>query len=150
MLPRPTWLAVGIWALLAFVPSIATPSTRYIKGDVETTNGKPVPHVQVRVTNVGETISSDSGEFTIPLPSQFEPGDPIILRVKDWVVVDPFVGASGKTYIPKSSVEPIKIVVARRGDSGLLSNQQTHPANRPGRYVSDRSEVPTRARSFSA
>jgi len=100
------------------------PGTQDIKGVVERTDGRPVAHVGVRVTNVGGTLSSDSGEFTIPLPSQLEPGDPILFRVKDWVVVDPFVGASGRTYIPRSNVEPMKIVVARKGDRGLLSNQQ--------------------------
>jgi len=124
MLCRRTWPAVGICALLALVPAAGIPGNRDIKGVVETMDGKPVARVEVRVTNVGGTLSSDSGEFTIPLPSQLEPGDPILFRVKDWVVIDPFVGASGRTYVPRSSVEPMKIVVARKGDPGLLSNRQ--------------------------
>lgn len=123
-LPRRAWLAVGLSALLVFVPAAALPSTQSIKGVVETADGKPVPHVEVRITNAGGTISSDSGEFAIALPSQYEPGDPIIVRVNDWIVFDPFVGTGGKTYIPKSTVEPMIIRVARKGDQSLLSNQQ--------------------------
>jgi len=121
---RPTWLAVGVCAFLTLAATTGKASTRYVKGIVETADGKPVPHVEVRVINVGGTISSDSAEFDIPLSSQLEPGDPIIFQVKDWVIVDPYVGESGRTYVPRNDVEPIKIAVARKGDQSLLSNQQ--------------------------
>src|SRR5271157_3255208 len=117
-------LAGALCILLPPVSVQSAPQARSISGVVETKDGKPVARVEVRVTNAGGTVSSDSGEFAIPLPSQFEPGDPIIFRVRNWVVIDPFVGTSGKTYIPKSSAESVKIVVARKGDPGLLSNQQ--------------------------
>jgi hypothetical protein len=89
---------------------------------VETTSGKPLPHVELRVVGVGSTLTSDSGEFTLTLPPQFTPGAPLLLRVKGWVVIDPYEGENGKTYVRKDVTEAIKILVARKGDPSLLAN----------------------------
>jgi hypothetical protein len=121
---RPAWIAVGLCFLLAIAPAAGKADARYLRGVVETTNGKPVPHAEIRVTDVSGTLTSDSGEFTISLPAQLQPGDLILLRVTDWVIIDPFVGTSGATFLPRNSFEPMKVVVAQKGDQSLLSNRR--------------------------
>ncbi len=85
-------LASGAGALLVVLSTAAAPQTRWISGVVETSDGKGLPRVTVRVTNAGGTVATDSGEFTIGLKPGIEPGDPVELSVPGWVITSPLGG----------------------------------------------------------
>jgi hypothetical protein len=102
-----------------------SPQTRFsASGYVRLRDGKRLAHVSVRIGNVGTTVSTDSGEFAIPLPDDFQPGDPILISVDNYIVMQPFVGSRGKLFLPKSAKEQIEVVVSKRGDPSLLDDPQ--------------------------
>src|SRR5436305_1478409 len=95
-----------------------------LSGAVETIDGERVPHVEVRITNVKGAETSDTGEFEIRgLPPKIQPGWPIVLDVKKWIVTDPYIGQRGRMFMPNPQVvvEPFVIKVTRPGDRRLLA-----------------------------
>jgi hypothetical protein len=107
-------LAVGVCSLVISFTSAAGPRTRVVTGVVETSDGTRLSGVDVRVTNVGGRPTSDSGEFTIPLPEQFEPGSEIEFYVAGWKIINLY---DGKTWVPKSETATIHIIVVRIGQA---------------------------------
>ena len=110
-----------VLGFLFALSAAAAPQTRSISGVVETLDGKRLPHVTVRVTNMGGTATTDSGEFTIRLKSGIEPGDPVQLSVSDWVITSPW---EGRTFVPKRDTDKVHVRVVRKGDPAVLSNAQ--------------------------
>ena len=96
--------------------------TSRLTGIVETVDGKPLRHAEIRVVGVTTSLTTDSGEFQITLPENFKPGTPIVIEIRKWIVFDPYDGGSGRTYVHRDSSEPIKVLVAHRGDPALLTN----------------------------
>jgi hypothetical protein len=84
--------------------------------------------VDIRVTNVGGGPTSDSGEFTIALPPQLEPGSEIEFYVAGWTIKNPY---HGKEFVPRSPIATIHIVVVRKAnrDQKQQSNA-SHPKAR--------------------
>jgi len=80
---------------------------------VETEDGRRLAGVAVRVTNVGGRPTSDSGEFTIPLPPQFEPGSEVEFYVAGWIIKNPY---QGKEFVPKNTTATIHIIVVRNAN----------------------------------
>lgn len=116
------WFVGGVCGLAVSLAAVAGPQTRSVSGVVENLDGKRVPNIEVRVTNVGGTVSSDSGEFAIPLIASFNPGDAIELSVPDaWVIISPW---EGRTFVPRRGADTIHVRVARKGDSAVLANPQ--------------------------
>jgi tetratricopeptide (TPR) repeat protein len=106
----------------AIVPQTATLQTHQISGVVETIGGKRLPHVQIRITNIGGTTTTDSGEFIFDVAPRFFPGQSIEFSIGgDWVIESPW---EGRTFVPLSGTDPIHVRVARRGDPGLLSTPE--------------------------
>jgi hypothetical protein len=95
-----------------------------ISGYVELPDGQRVTHTEVRVDGGSGTVTTDSGEFRMLLPDNFQPGIPVLLHVKGWVVIDPFIGRRGRTYVPKDDHEEIAVIVVRPGDPTLLTALQ--------------------------
>ena len=114
-------LAVALCTLLIQSSGRAGPKTRTISGVVETSDGTRLPKVDIRITNVGSRPTSDAGEFTIPLPEQFEPGTEVEFYVAGWVINSP---VGGKTWVPKSETATIHIVVIRR--DGVLRSRSNN------------------------
>jgi Tetratricopeptide repeat len=116
------WLARGVCALvisMAVSVAAAVPQAQSISGIVETIDGKRLRHEDVRVTNIGGTVTSDSGEFAFVLPSDLRPGDPIELSVANWVIISPW---QGRTFVPRRKADIIQIRVRRKGDPSLLTD----------------------------
>ena len=103
-------LAACMCTLLISFASAAGARTRTISGVVETSDGTRLPGVDIRVTNVGGKPTSDSGEFTISLTDQLEPGSEIEFYVAGWTINSPY---EGKIWIPKDETVTIHIVVSR-------------------------------------
>jgi hypothetical protein len=83
---------------------------------------QPVPHAEVSLDQGGKTTASDSGEFRVDLGPQQKPGFPATFHVKNWVIVDPYVLARGRTYLPDPAAEPMSIRVLPLKDPGLVSD----------------------------
>ncbi len=88
-------------------------------GWVETINGRRLVRANIRINNVADDLTSDNGEFSIPCPSNLVPGDPIYLYVKDWILIEP---TGGETFIPNDMA--LRVVVAHKGEHGILSSQK--------------------------
>ncbi len=117
-------LAASVCAFLISFASAAGPRARSIAGVVETSDGTRLPGVDVRVTNVGGQPTSDSGEFTISLPEQYEPGSEIEFYVAGWKITNLY---EGKTWVPKGETVTIHIIVSRasRDQQYSLKNFRT-------------------------
>jgi tetratricopeptide (TPR) repeat protein len=101
------------------VPQAAMSQTRQVSGVVETLDGKRLPHVTIRITNVGGTTTSDSGEFAFQALN-VAPGQAILLTLEnDWVISSPW---EGRTFVPMLATDPILVRVAHRGDPRLLAD----------------------------
>jgi hypothetical protein len=82
----------------------------FITGVVETEDGRRLAGVSVRVTNAGDRPTLDSGEFQIPLPSEFGPGAQIEFYIKGWVIKSPY---QGREFVPREPTATIHIIVVR-------------------------------------
>lgn len=123
------YLAVLFSVLLGPLFSLAQipAAVRILSGTVESAEGKHLGHVTVRIANVGEDVTSDSGQFSIRLPAGLGDGFPVVFSVDGWVVMDPYSGARGRMNIPQDKRAPIQIVVSKSGSASLFSQQQiTH------------------------
>lgn len=69
-------------------------------------------------------MTSDSGEFDIALPDDIQAGDPVLIFVENWVVMEPYVGTRGEFFLPKSTNQPIEVVVSKKGATPLLDDGQ--------------------------
>jgi hypothetical protein len=99
-----------------------------VSGWVQTLIGERLPGVEVRMMDVGGSVTSDTGEFSIgELPPNVQPGQSIILFVKhqEWVIASPY---EGRTQMPQPGVS-IQIVVARRKDIELLRSRTSRTVN---------------------
>lgn len=119
---QPTWLAIGLCSLLALAPTSGNALTSDLSGRVETTDGKPVPHVEVRMEGLGGDLSTDSGEFRVRLPSHFKLGDPIALVVQAWQVVS---HSDGSLFIP-SDRDPIVVIDAGKPNLGEFERERQY------------------------
>jgi tetratricopeptide (TPR) repeat protein len=99
----------------------AEAQTRTLSGIVETAGGKPLPAADVRLTNAGGTVSSDSGAFVLSLPPDLVPGDPIEFSVAGWIIISPL---DGRTFVPRRSIDSIHLRVAHKGDSDVLTDKE--------------------------
>lgn len=81
-----------------------------VAGVLETEDGTRLPKVDVRVTNVGGGPTLDSGEFTIILNGDYEPGSEIEFKVAGWDIKSPF---QGRIWLPKSKTATIHIIVTK-------------------------------------
>ena len=59
-----------------------------ISGWVETASGDRLKHVMLRINNAGGKETTDTGEFSMPLPSGLGPGDPVVFYVDEYIVQD--------------------------------------------------------------
>jgi hypothetical protein len=84
-------------------------SPRCVRGIVETSDGTRLTGVNVRITGVGDRPTSDSGEFVITLPSQYEPGIEVEFYVAGWRIINL---DEGKIYLPKYDTAVIHIKVS--------------------------------------
>jgi tetratricopeptide (TPR) repeat protein len=114
-------------SLICAIVCHASPNFAYcqkpqLRGIVVTVGGKPLSHVEVRIVGVTTSLTTDSGEFQITLPEKLGPGTPILIQVKNWVVINPYDGGSGRTYVHRDSSEPIRVVVGHKGDSAVLAD----------------------------
>ncbi len=107
---------------LTFASPLPAQQMGSVRGWVETWDGERLPSVEVRVTAVGGTQTSQSGEFAISLPSSFRPGHPITLNVeeegKTWIVASPF---GGRTFVPQPGF-PLEVRVLLKGDPRFLTD----------------------------
>ncbi len=101
------------------LPQTTAPRTRQVSGVVETLEGKRLPNMTIRVTNIGGTTTSDSGEFVFYLPPDVAPGQPIQLSLGgDWIISSPW---EGRTFVPMLGTDSIQVRVAHKGDPRLLA-----------------------------
>jgi tetratricopeptide (TPR) repeat protein len=112
-------------ALLFVVPCLAqTQDTLSLSGRVEAWKGDRLTGVTVRVTNAGDALSSRTGEFTIPLPAEHEPGTPIYIELIDggqpWIVVRPW---GGWGYVPEPG-DSLRLLVLPKGDKRFVTDTE--------------------------
>jgi len=115
--------------LLVYLPiaglvlaQVTEPQTRQVSGVVQTLDGKPLPHVTIRMTNISGTTTTDSGEFTFNLSPKIVPGQPIELSLEgDWVISSPW---EGRTFVPMLGTDVIHVRVAHKGDPRLLADPE--------------------------
>jgi hypothetical protein len=110
---------------LALVSIAHSQQTRFLSGIV-TSNDEPVSGVVVSIDNSGDDKTTGTGEFKVPLAPNFRVGLPITIRVKDWVVIDPYVGGNGRTPLPDPDAEREMVRVLRKGDRRLLANDRLY------------------------
>jgi tetratricopeptide (TPR) repeat protein len=113
-----------ILLLLALSLSFQASFASTIHGHLQSTSGKRISHAVVHIANLGDSVTTDSGEFKVDLPPSYKPGDAVILSVAGWVVLQPYVGSRGRTYLPNAASEEIEVIVAKSGDESLLSTEQ--------------------------
>jgi hypothetical protein len=119
-------LTLATCSLVMSFVSAGGSRARVVVGVVETSDGTRLPGVDVRVTNVGGRPTSESGEFTIPLPEQFEPGSEIEFYIAGWKIINLY---DGKTWLPKSEAATIHIIVVRMGSAPDDSLRNAHAKN---------------------
>jgi hypothetical protein len=100
-----------------------------LSGFVESPDGKRITHTEVRVDGGPETVTTDTGEFVFAL-NGFTPGTQVILHVKGWVVLEPFIGQRGCLYVPKDHSQQLSVIVVKPGDQALLSPLQIQQITR--------------------
>jgi hypothetical protein len=113
-------------ALLLCSSYFAHGQARYIFGVVETEDGRRLAGVSVRVTNVGDRPTSNSGEFRIPLPPEFDPGTEIEFYIAGWTIKSPY---QARDWLPKVPTTPMHIIVAR----AAVSRRQVSAPAKPTR-----------------
>jgi tetratricopeptide repeat protein len=115
-----TLLTVYLLIVGVSLPQTVRSKDRQVSGVVETLDGKRLSHVTIRITNVGGTTTSDSGEFTLELPPSFVPGQPIEFSLLgDWVISSPW---EGRSFVPVFGAEAIHVRVGRKGDPRFLAD----------------------------
>ncbi|HEV2495519.1 MAG TPA: tetratricopeptide repeat protein [Terriglobia bacterium] len=124
MTSRVTWLTSGICAVLVSVPLAVGPQARYISGAVHDGNDQGVARTEVRIEGAGSDVTTDSGEFKIPLLPPLKVGRVATFRVVGWVIIDPCYLIRGRTVLPDPDEEPpIPLQVLRPGDRRLLAGR---------------------------
>ncbi len=105
-----------------FLHSRLRPSSppRFLESYIRS-GGLPVSHVQVRVEGAGAALTSDSGEFALPMTANLHVGMAAVFHVKDWVILKPCELKSGRAYLRDPSAEPMELLVLARGDPRLTS-----------------------------
>ena len=92
-----------------------------LPGRVQRPGNIPISHATVRIEGAGSTQTSDSGEFSFPMTGALKVGYPVIFHVTDWVIVSPCEQINGRTYVRDPAMEPVHLIVLRRGDKQLTS-----------------------------
>jgi tetratricopeptide (TPR) repeat protein len=117
------FVATVVCGLAAFSQSAKPDApTRFASGVVETSDGRLLSGVEVRLTNLGNATTSDAGAFAVPIPRHLWTGDPIEISLSnDWVVTLPW---EGRTFVPVNPDEVIHVRVARKGDPILLTDPE--------------------------
>ena len=67
-------LPVCAAAAIAFCTTISGQQAPSILGVVHKVGGPPVSHVEVRIEGSGATLTSDSGEFALPMTANLQAG----------------------------------------------------------------------------
>ncbi len=111
--------------LLLAVPCLAhAQQRRSVNGWVEVWKGDRLAGVEVRATNVADDLTSQAGEFAIPLPAELKPGSPIHVEVtgegESWVVVGPW---DGWAYVPHLG-DSLRVFVLAKGDKRFVSDTE--------------------------
>lgn len=92
-----------------------------ISGVVLRVGGLPVPQVEVRIEGAGAALSSDSGEFVLPMTPNLHVGMAAVFHVKEWVILKPCENKMGRAYLRDPSAEPIELLVLPLNDPKLKS-----------------------------
>src|SRR5579872_4840633 len=120
MLLRECWRKLVV-ALAVLCPAVSAQQKPSISGIVHQVEGMPVSHAAVSVEGAGATVTSDSGEFALPMTSNLKVGMAAVFHVTNWIIVKPCELRNGRTYLRDPAAEPIEFFVLRRGDPRLRS-----------------------------
>ena len=113
--------------LLLLFSELAVAQRIVARGFVETNDGQPVRHTEVRIHTGPHSTTGDSGDFTILFdsssPANIKVGYPVIFQVSGWIIEDPRMGERGRLYLPDPNAEPLKLRVRKSGDRAFLQPQ---------------------------
>lgn len=127
---RPTWIicliAISLWG--APQAEGQTKQPRFLRGTLvmigEVKDSKqPITNTTVTARNVGNAITTDSGEFKIQLPTAFGIGKPVTLAIDKpgYVIHYPL---SGKVFLPDDEFDLIEVQMLPEGSKLLWTDRR--------------------------
>lgn len=108
-------VAVVPIALCVLIASAVSSSDEFL-GEVTDTGGNRISNVEVDITEGGTYITGDRGQFTFPLSDRVNKGSEVTFHVSHWVVLKPCELANGRTYLPETTTQTIRIKVIQLSD----------------------------------